>query len=167
MVVLTSLVLLNYSHISKPGFWNHPIFSFVATKVRVLVNKKEYDLNHFNVSKTINETDINYSTSGGTRKLNIAFESGVAADVDVFERLLTLQITSLPSFINKTQGLLGVNNNDIKDDLTRPDGTFIAHNSSQEVIYYNFGSTCKYHSLRVVCVILERNLSVSAKEILF
>ena len=106
-------------------------------------------MNYFNVSRTINETDIKYSTSGGTRKFSVAFESGAAADVDIFDRLLTLQTTSLPSFINKTQGLLGVNNKDIKDDLTRPDGTIIAHNSSQEVIYYNFGSACKYHSLRV------------------
>eukprot|EP00794_Sanderia_malayensis_P014697 gene14697-16223_t len=54
--------------------------------------------------------------------------------------LLTIQVTSLPSFLNETAGLLGVYNNDMSDDLMTPNGHFLPLNSTQKSIYYEFGN---------------------------
>ena len=68
----------------------------------------------------------------------------MGAVISVFESQLSIQVTSSSSFVNNTLGLLGVNNNDINDDFTRPDGSIIPINSSQEQIYYQFGKLCKF-----------------------
>ena len=112
--------------------------------MKLLVNKIIYPVENFTTTQTINETDITWTTTNGTSKLTVYFESGVGADIDVFENQLTIQVTSSESFENKTMGLLGVNNNDINDDFTRPDGTQISINSTQSSIYYQFGTLCKY-----------------------
>ena len=112
--------------------------------MKLLVNKIIYPVATFTTTQTINETDITWTTTNGTSKLAVYFESGVGADIDVFENQLTIQVTSSESFKNKTMGLLGVNNNDINDDFTRPDGTQISINSTQREIFYNFGKYCKY-----------------------
>jgi len=69
----------------------------------------------------------------------VTYDSGVGAVIDVFSSQLSIQVTSSLSYLNNTVGLLGVNNNDINDDFTRPDGSKIAINSTQEQIYYQFG----------------------------
>ena len=121
--------------------------SFAAGSVKLLVNKITYPVANFTTTQTINETDITWTTTNGTSKLTVYFESGVGADIDVFENQLTIQVTSSESFKNKTIGLLGVNNNDINDDFTRPDGTQISINATQREIFYNFGKYCKYFFL--------------------
>ncbi len=108
-----------------------------------MVNKQIYNVNYFNNTQTINGTDITWK-SGNRTQLSVIYESGAGAVVNVFETILTIQISSLPTFFGKTIGLLGVYNKDTSDDLTRPDGTSLPVNSSQETIYYRFGRFCKY-----------------------
>ena len=93
--------------------------------------------------QTINSTEITW-IAGNKTQLNVVFDSGVAAEIIVFPTQLLIQITSSEDYLNKTIGLLGLNNNDKTDDLTRPDGTFIPINSTQETIYHQFGLLCKY-----------------------
>ena len=108
------------------------------------MNKNHYSTSYFNSTQSINDTDIVYSTTGNKTQLSVTYDSGVGAIIDVFESQLTIQVTSRNSFLNKTLGLLGVNNNDINDDLTRPDGSILPINSTQEQIYYQFGKLCKF-----------------------
>ncbi len=107
-----------------------------------MVNNVTYDKSYFNTTRTINETDITYSVANKTQ-LTVNFESGAAATIDVFSNQLTIQISVPSSMFNKTRGLAGPVNNDQSDDLTRPDGTHISINSTQEAIYYQFGKLCK------------------------
>ena len=124
--------------------FKQPICSYsVASKVRIFVGKQEYSAAYFNTERNINETDIVLQTSKNVTKFSVSFETGVGATIDIFERLLTIQISSLSSFINKTRGLLGVNNNNINDDFTRPDGKTIPINSTQSEIYHTFGTKCE------------------------
>ena len=115
--------------------------SLVAGSVQILVNKKNYSLTNFTTAQTINDTEISWSTTNKT-KLSVVYESGAGAVIDVLSSQLSIQVTSLPQFVNRTIGLLGVNNDDASDDLTRPDGTTISINSTQEEIYYKFGMLC-------------------------
>ena len=125
--------------------------SFVAGSVQILVNKKNYSTSNFTTAQTINDTEITWST-GNKTKLSVAYESGAGAVIDVLSSQLSIQVTSLPEFANRTLGLLGVNNDDISDDLTRPDGTTISINSTQEEIYYQFGMLCMLLHFLNVCV---------------
>ena len=109
----------------------------------ILVNKKNYSTSNFTTTQTFNDTDITWST-GNKTQLSVAYESGVGAIIDVFSSQLSIRVTSSSLYVNKTIGLLGVNNNDVNDDFTRPDGTTISINSTQEQIYYQFGKLCMY-----------------------
>eukprot|EP00794_Sanderia_malayensis_P002636 gene2636-3050_t len=104
----------------------------------LLINKKYYNSSALNGTLNINGTDITW-TNGNTTKLSIVYESGVGAVIHIFKSLLTIQVTSLPSFLNETAGLLGVYNNDMSDDLMTPNGDFLPLNSTQKSIYYEFG----------------------------
>ena len=110
--------------------------------MQVLVNKKNYSTKNFTATQTINNTEITWKV-GNKTKLSVTYDSGVGAVIDVFSSQLSIQVTSSLSYLNNTVGLLGVNNNDINDDFTRPDGSKIAINSTQEQIYYQFGKLCK------------------------
>ena len=109
--------------------------------MKILVNKNNYSTGYFATTKTINQTDITWST-GNKTQLSVAYDSGVGAIIQVFSSQLTIQVTSSTSHVNNTVGLLGVMNNDISDDFTRPDGTIIPINSTQEQIYNQFGKLC-------------------------
>ena len=110
--------------------------------MQILVDKKNYSARNFTTTQTINNTEINWK-NGNKTQLSVTYDSGVGAVIDVFSSQLSIQVTSSPSYLNNTVGLLGVNNNDISDDFTRPDGSTIAINSTQEQIYYQFGKLCK------------------------
>ena len=125
--------------------------SLVAGSVQILVNKKNYSLTNFTTAQTINDSEITWSTTNKT-KLSVAYESGAGAVIDVLSSQLSIQVTSLPEFVNRTIGLLGVNNDDTSDDLTRPDGTTISINSTQEEIYYKFGMLCMLLQYMCACV---------------
>ena len=113
-----------------------------AGSTKVLVNKVEYPLANFITTQTVNDTDITWTTNN-ISKLAVSFDSGVGAVIDIFENQLTIQVTSSEGFINRTVGLLGVNNDNINDDFTRPDGTQLSINATQSAIYYQFGKLCK------------------------
>ena len=117
------------------------------------MERKEYNTSFFHTLKTINQTDLHLFTVGNVTKFSVDFESGVGATIDIFERLLTIRIIPSSTFVNKTRGLLGVNNNNVNDDFTRPDGTPIPINSTQSEIYYEFGSKCKLIIVYMVFVV--------------
>ena len=110
--------------------------------MQILVNKKNYSTEDFRASQTINNTEIIWK-NGNKTQLSVTYNSGVGVVIDVFSSQLSIQVTSSLSFLNNTVGLLGLNNNDISDDFTRPDGSTIAINSNQKQIYYQFGKLCK------------------------
>ncbi len=55
--------------------------------------------------------------------------------------MLTTELT-VPSSATGSVGLLGNYDGNSADDLTKPDGTYIASNSTDENIF-NFGELCK------------------------
>ena len=110
--------------------------------MQILVNKKNYSTRNFTTTQTINNTEISWK-NGNKTQLSVTYDSGVGAVIDVLSSQLSIQVTSSPTYLNNTVGLLGVNDNDVSDDFTRPDGFTIAINSTQEQIYYQFGKLCK------------------------
>ena len=119
------------------------IFIFLAGTVQILVNKKNYSTSFFATTQTFNNTEINWS-AGNKTQLSVTYDSGVGAVIGVFSSHLTIRVTTSTSYVNNTVGLLGVNNNDINDDFTRPNGTTIPIGSTQKKIYYEFGKLCMY-----------------------
>ena len=115
--------------------------------MQILVNKKNYSTRNFTTTQTINNTEISWK-NGNKTQLSVTYDSGVGAVIDVLSSQLSIQVTSSPTYLNNTVGLLGVNDNDISNDFTRPDGSTIAINSTQEQIYYQFGKLCKLLHLR-------------------
>ena len=118
-------------------------FFFVAGDVKLFVNKNMYNTSNFTTAQSINDTEIKWS-AGNKTQLSVIYDSGVGAVIDVFSSQLSIRVMSSSQHTNKTLGLLGVNNNDINDDFTRPDGTILPLNSTQEEIYYQFGKLCMY-----------------------
>ena len=119
------------------------IFILAAGDVKLLVNKNMYNTSNFTTAQSINDTEIKWST-GNKTQLSVIYDSGVGAVIDVFSSQLSIRVMSSSQHTNKTIGLLGVSNNDINDDFTRPDGTILQLNSTQEEIYYQFGKLCMY-----------------------
>eukprot|EP00794_Sanderia_malayensis_P020653 gene20653-22694_t len=107
--------------------------------VTIFVNKQEYNVTYFNSTQTFNDTDIQW-TLGNKKQFSVYYESGVGAVIEVLKNQLISTVSVPQTFFNKTQGLIGTNNNDKNDDLTRPNGTHISINSTQEYIYYEFGA---------------------------
>ena len=136
-------------------------FYISAGIVELYVQKKSYPTSSFSATQTINGTDITW-TSGNKMQLTVIYESGVSSVVDVFENQLTIQVTSSSNFYNKTMGLLGLNNGDTSDDFTRPDGSTLPINSTQETIYYGFGKLCKWHHVIsfefILFIIIEKSI---------
>lgn len=137
--------------------------------MQLLVNKISYSTSYFSSTQSINDTDIAWST-GNKTQLSVFYDTGVGAIIDVFESQLTIQVISSSTFVNNTIGLLGVNNNDINDDFTTPDGSIIPINSTQEEIYYQFGLLCKYSGhdlLRRDCIYVIRSCDHKPNSICF
>ena len=57
---------------------------------------------------------------------------------------ISLTITAARNLINKTEGLLGIFDENADNDLKVRDGPILSANSSQEVIYAEFGESCGY-----------------------
>ena len=70
------------------------------------------------------------------------FEIGVVIIAKAAHDILSFQLSIPKSFLNNTKGLLGVWNGNPVDDFLRPDGTNISINSSESVIYEQFGEKC-------------------------
>ena len=74
----------------------------------------------------------------------------IQLEVRAFQLDLVTSLSATASVRNDTGiegGLLGNMNNDPDDDLTTRDGVTIDKDSNNSVIYYDFGETCKYHSI--------------------
>ena len=56
---------------------------------------------------------------------------------------ISITITAASNLINKTEGLLGIYDENTDNDLKVRDGPTLAANSSQEVIYGEFGESCE------------------------
>ena len=57
---------------------------------------------------------------------------------------ISITVTAASSLINKTEGLLGVFDQNADNDLKVRDGPTLFTNSSQEVIYGDFGESCGF-----------------------
>ena len=52
-------------------------------------------------------------------------------------------VVSVPyEYTNKTKGLLGVFNGNPLDDLLTPSGKTLSTNSTEKIIFYEFGEKC-------------------------
>lgn len=107
------------------------------------MNKVAYDTEYFRQVRLYNGTEIKWIPVNAHSQLSVIYEIGVGGTVSVFQSHLTVEIASSNSFIDKTRGLLGVNNQNSADDLTTPDSKIIPLNSTQRTIYYEFGKLCK------------------------
>ena len=56
---------------------------------------------------------------------------------------VSITVTAASSLINKTQGLMGVFDQNADNDLKVRDGPTLSVDSSEEVIYGDFGESCK------------------------
>ena len=70
------------------------------------------------------------------------FENGVVVIAKAANDILSFQLSIPKTFYNNTKGLLGVWNGKQEDDFLRPDGTTVAVDSTDELIYYLFGENC-------------------------
>lgn len=61
--------------------------------------------------------------------------------IGVSNEILNCQIGGEMSSAFETRGLFGTAN--ANNDLLAPDGTSVAHNASQQEIFYTFGEKCK------------------------
>lgn len=78
--------------------------------------------------------------------LVVLFDSGLAAEITPGLELLQISF-SIPVndvFTNKTEGLLGLLNDDKNDDLMYPNGTIISTNSVDKV-KFQYGLQCEYY----------------------
>ena len=71
-----------------------------------------------------------------------SFENGVVMIVKAANDVLSFQLSMPKTFYDNTKGLLGVWNDKQEDDFLRPDGTTVAVDSTEEIIYYLFGEKC-------------------------
>ncbi|XP_066276376.1 uncharacterized protein [Branchiostoma lanceolatum] len=78
-------------------------------------------------------------SKGGNGSVVTTFSSGIALEVAVDVGIMAITVMAPPKFKGNTKGLLGLWNDDVTDDFTRPDGTSISINASDSDIYYSFG----------------------------
>jgi len=75
----------------------------------------------------------------------MSFTKGLTLGIEVKMQQLSIGVSIPAHFKNKTQGLLGIYNGDVTDDLTPPSGPRLSVNTSNESeIYHKFGQLCKY-----------------------
>ncbi|CAI9724669.1 mucinmucin-4-like [Octopus vulgaris] len=79
--------------------------------------------------------------SKDNQSVSLTFTSGVDVSVTVGIRMLTVTVSLPEGYKNTTltSGLMGVYNDDKKDDLTTPNGTVLPETSSERDIFYMFG----------------------------
>ena len=73
-----------------------------------------------------------------------SFENGVAIVVKAANDIISFQLSMPETFYDKTKGLLGVWNDNQDDDFLRPDGTTVPVDSTEEMIFHQFGEKCMY-----------------------
>lgn len=80
---------------------------------------------------------------GTNNRVTAMFPSGAGVEVRGQGKFLSTNILLPEEFINQTQGLMGVMNNNPNDDLMLRDGnTFLTNSTSEQL--FQFGADCKY-----------------------
>ena len=74
--------------------------------------------------------------------LEVSYPSGAGGKFCEKNNMLSIIVTTVQAFFNKTKGLLGTYNGDTADDFTLPDGT-VYHPVNNSDLHYNFGLRCK------------------------
>ncbi|CAJ0959451.1 unnamed protein product [Ranitomeya imitator] len=75
--------------------------------------------------------------------VTVMFPSGAGVEVRAISGFLSVSVLLPELFQNKTEGLLGVMNNDREDDFTMRNGTQLPSSATPQEIF-NFGADCKY-----------------------
>jgi hypothetical protein len=70
--------------------------------------------------------------------------TGWVMEISTTEGVLSIVLTVPDEAEGNTLGLLGVQNGDTSDDLTRPDGTILPSNASLKEIHEGFGMLCTF-----------------------
>ena len=133
-----------------------PFYFFLADLLTLLINGYNVNLATFSTTMTVNDTEIEWQDSGGSKSLSVSYISGAAVEIGVLKGLLSITFTAPKTFIGKTRGLLGVYNSDMKDDFTTPDGSVLPANLSEADIYEKFGQLCKLVFVILNCLFLFR-----------
>ena len=131
-----------------------PFYFFLADLLTLLINGYNVNLATFSTTMTVNDTEIEWQDSGGSKSLSVSYISGAAVEIGVLKGLLSITFTAPKTFIGKTRGLLGVYNSDMKDDFTTPDGSVLPANLSEADIYGKFGQLCKLVFVILNCLFL-------------
>lgn len=76
---------------------------------------------------------------------HFSFDIGVVIVVQAVNDILSFELSIPEAYYGNTRGLLGVWNGNSEDDFTRPDGTIIPINSSDDIIFHHFGEKCKWY----------------------
>ncbi|XP_013415295.1 mucin-like protein [Lingula anatina] len=71
----------------------------------------------------------------------VTYENGITVSTKALKGALSISFAVPVTFENRTQGLMGVFNNDKSDDLTPSNGAPIPETSSEGDIYHQFGMT--------------------------
>ncbi|XP_059842803.1 mucin-4-like [Hypanus sabinus] len=86
-------------------------------------------------NKEVFYVDNFYLEKKGNSSVLAVFENGISLNVTAEFEMLSI-VPSLPKiFMNKTQGLLGLWNDNQNDDFTMPNGSIIPANSSESTLY--------------------------------
>ncbi|XP_072895124.1 uncharacterized protein [Hemitrygon akajei] len=86
-------------------------------------------------NKEVFYEDNFYLEKKGNSSVLAVFENGISLNVTAEFEMLNI-VPSLPKkYMNKTQGLLGLWNNNQNDDFTMPNGSIIPANSSESTLY--------------------------------
>ena len=93
-----------------------------------------------NQTREFNNVDLSLSQNGS---LIVAYSSGISLEVTLLEGMINIAVNLPTAYKGQTRGLLGVWNDNIDDDFTRPDETIVAINSTESHIFYQFGQRCK------------------------
>ena len=109
--------------------------------IDIIVNGKMINLDGIFQENFNNVTIFNL----GDDTFAAAFSSGCSVRVKEENGFISVfSVTAPSSFKGRTRGIMGNYNGDTTDDLMARNGTEpLLHNSSIEVIHYDFGITCK------------------------
>ena len=93
-----------------------------------------------NQTREFNNVDLSLSRNGS---LIVAYSSGISLEVTPLSGMINIAVNLPIAYKGQTRGLLGVWNDNINDDFTRPDERIVDINSTESQIFYQFGQPCK------------------------
>ena len=138
---------------SLSGFTSH----FAGTSLNILVNGISVDFS--NSSERFQEFNSSTAERTSNGSMVLSFPSGISFEVKPLKGMLEITVSVPDSTKGQTRGLLGVWNNNTEDDFTLPDGMVLNPNSSERLLYAEFGQLCEL----IICAISSFVLSVHCK----